>query len=46
MADQNRAVIYRGTRYVEGENVGYEEFDSGVAKNFVLDPHGLRGVAA
>src|ERR1700744_1239128 len=25
---------------------GYEEFDSGVAKKFVLDPHGMLGAAA
>lgn len=25
---------------------GYEEFDSGVAKKVVLDPHGMLGAAA
>jgi glutathione-independent formaldehyde dehydrogenase len=25
---------------------GYEQFDSGVSKKFVLDPHGLLGAAA
>jgi glutathione-independent formaldehyde dehydrogenase len=25
---------------------GYQDFDSGVAKKFVLDPHGMVGAAA
>jgi glutathione-independent formaldehyde dehydrogenase len=30
---------------LEDAPLGYEEFDAGVPKKFVLDPHGLLGAA-